>query len=105
MGNIFYVLITENDPFEEIADEKGDSFIKDLVKKGIRPKLNDEILKSSDPSVRAMVHAMGLCHAYDRKSRPLASTIRDYLQNATTNILKDRDEELVGIEVNTPITH
>ena len=105
MGNIFYVLITENDPFEEIAEEKGDSFIKDLVKKGIRPKLKDEILKSSDPSVRAMVHAMVLCHAYDRKSRPLASSIRDYLQNAIISISKDRDEELVGTEINKPIIH
>ncbi len=85
-GNILYVLLTETDPFEKIEEEKGATFAKDLVKRGITPQLGDEFDQSSDPSVKALVHAMKMCQIYDWKSRPLTSTIRDYLKDAITNI-------------------
>jgi hypothetical protein len=85
-GNILYVLITETDPFEELEDEKGGTFVKDLIKRGTRPQVSEEISKSSDPSIKALIHAMKMCHTHDWKSRPLASTIRDYLHNAIVNI-------------------
>jgi hypothetical protein len=80
MGNIFYYLLTDNEPFAELRKVENSDAIKQMIIDGKIPELSEEIkVKSSNPSVLALIKAMSMCHVHDYRRRARAQTVRDFL--------------------------
>ena len=89
MGNIFYFLLTDREPFENIGEEESESFIQELVKRGSKPQLDGNLLNNIDLSIQVLINAIKECHKFDWKDRPQASLIRDYLQDSLDKIVNN----------------
>ena len=81
MGNIFYYLLTDKEPYANLREEKSGDHIKEMIMNGTRPELTgDKILAHmDDPSATALIEAMNMCHVYDYQERENSSTVRDFL--------------------------
>jgi len=77
MGNIFYMILTDEHPFDEqyIEMEKA----QELVKKGIKSKLSKRFIQSNDPVDRALLKAMSMCFVHDWRERYSSVEVRDFL--------------------------
>lgn len=79
MGNIFYSLMMNEDPFEKEYDKGSSRQVRKLVKRGDRPKLNKEIVKSSDSILKVLRKAMNMCHKHDWRERASSKEVADLL--------------------------
>lgn len=81
MGNIFYFLLTEKEPFESFEEQSSVSDgIKQLIKNGVKPTLSGTIMNATkDPCVNAIVEAISMCHIQKYSERATASRVRDFL--------------------------
>mmetsp|Transcript_22465 Transcript_22465/g.48795 ORF Transcript_22465/g.48795 Transcript_22465/m.48795 type:complete len:519 (+) Transcript_22465:253-1809(+) len=79
MGNIFYSLLMNEDPFEKEYDRGGSSRVRRIVKRGDRPTLGRAITKSSDPIEKALIKAMSMCHVHDWRERANSEEVSDFL--------------------------
>jgi len=75
MGNIFYSLLMGFKVFTDVRSSKAQK----IVMAGGRPKLSEEIEKSSDPFEIVLLHAMRMCQAQDRKERASAREVVRFL--------------------------
>jgi hypothetical protein len=89
MGNIFYFLLTDKEPFGDLRDIESTDYVKDLILNGTKPELSEEILEQSDnPCVAALIEAMDMCHVIDYQERASASIVRDFLIHRMEEIQK-----------------
>jgi serine/threonine protein kinase len=79
MGNIFYSLLMNEDPFEKEYDRGGSSRVQSIVKRGDRPILGRATTKSSDPIEKALIKAMSMCHVHDWRERANSKEVSDFL--------------------------
>lgn len=74
MGNIFYTLLTDLEPWEGIEENTA----QESVKKGLRPRVPNDKLGSSDFVHVALRTAMFRCWKNDPTERPRARDIANY---------------------------
>ena len=81
MGNIFYQLLEEREPFSEMRQihHVEDEYIQNLVREGNRPQLSDEIIHSEDPNIITILKAMDMCHTKEWRERPSARKVWNVL--------------------------
>ena len=79
MGNIFYTLLTDSWPFEELYDEEGTQAVREAVRAGDRPSLTEELRNSTDPRIVALIRAMEMCHIHDWRHRVTSKEVADFL--------------------------
>lgn len=84
MGNIFYIMLTEKWPFEDLKDEEA---IK-LVKKGERPPIDESILNHRNPAVKILRDALKLCWKQDPNERATAKEIQTHLSTEMKKLKK-----------------
>ena len=75
MGNIFYTMLTDLDPWEDTRTEKAQK----AVMNGERPEVPDEVKSSTDPADVAIKKMMYKCWAHKPEDRPRARTVADFL--------------------------
>ena len=88
MGNIFYVLLTKEWPFEGMKDKPA----QHEVKKGRPPKFADTIRNSMDPYTQVLIKAAELCWTYDPVKRPSARQVESFLSRSLKAISKAKAE-------------
>mmetsp|Transcript_3421 Transcript_3421/g.5136 ORF Transcript_3421/g.5136 Transcript_3421/m.5136 type:complete len:98 (-) Transcript_3421:47-340(-) len=76
MGNIFYAILSGTMPFEGQKEAKAQKKVMD----GIRPEIPEEVRRSKDKAIRALVSATKKCWEHKPGNRPSASSIRDELK-------------------------
>eukprot|EP00562_Extubocellulus_spinifer_P032839 CAMPEP_0178730000 /NCGR_PEP_ID=MMETSP0699-20121125/29279_1 /TAXON_ID=265572 /ORGANISM="Extubocellulus spinifer, Strain CCMP396" /LENGTH=582 /DNA_ID=CAMNT_0020381983 /DNA_START=93 /DNA_END=1841 /DNA_ORIENTATION=+ len=79
MGNIFFSLLMDKWPYEELYKEKNTAVVSKLITKGKRDKLSKELLESADPIDVALRTAMEMCWEQDWKRRASARDVANYL--------------------------
>ena len=77
LGNIFYMLLQEEWPFEDIEDEIQ---AQELVMQGVRPSFDAFVWNSSDPVDQALKEAMIMCHQQNVTKRSSARQVESFLQ-------------------------
>jgi len=84
--NVFYSLLTNEWPFDEISDYQA----QELVMEGMRPVVSDEILEKAeeDPSIDALLSAMNMCYHHDPTVRASAREVADFLTKSLNNIFE-----------------
>jgi hypothetical protein len=75
MGNVFYVLMTEQWPFN--GEESKD--VERQVKSGKRPHIPQRLRESTDPAYIAIRKVMAMCWRQDPKERATAKEVADIL--------------------------
>jgi len=95
MGNIFYSLLTEEWPYEDMKEKKAIN----LLKVGIPPPIGIKLQESSDPIVRIMLKAIRMCWINNPGKRATAKEVEEYLTNQLT-ILQEKAE----IETSEPLS-
>lgn len=83
--NVFYLLLTNEWPFDDMSDHQA----QDLVLRGMRPAVSDEILEKAgeDPSIDTLLSAMNMCYHQDPIVRASARDVADFLTEALDNII------------------
>jgi len=74
LGNIFYMLLQEQWPFDDMKTEDA----QEEVKNGNRPAIYEDIWNSTEPVNVALKHAMIRCHNQNSITRATAREIADY---------------------------
>lgn len=87
MGNVFYFLLMEEEPFESSQKNHDNEDIKRMIENGEKPKLSKQISESNNESVQALIKAMNMCHVFDYKGRPAATAVRDFLRSRMLSIM------------------
>lgn len=81
MGHIFFRLICGHEPWNKL--EKGGrpskEEVTEKVKKGILPRIPEDIMKTEDPEVKAIRDVMLQCYKFDPEKRPSARTVAETL--------------------------
>lgn len=90
MGNIFYYLLTDNEPFAELRKVENSDVIKQMIIDGMIPEVSEEMKVSTNPSVLALIKAMSMCHVNDYRRRARAQTVRDFLAQELKKIMSMR---------------
>lgn len=93
MGHIFFRLICGHEPWNKL--EKGGrpskEEVTEKVKRGILPHIPEEIMKTSDPEVKAIRDAMLQCYKVDPEKRPSARSVAKTL-NKHLKRLKEKSK-------------
>ena len=76
LGNIFYMLLTQKWPWEEL---KGEEAMKQ-VEAGKRPHVPKSIRNSTDPVDKILMEALSMAHKQDPKERATARQIETLLK-------------------------
>jgi len=82
MGNVFYALLTELWPFDELKDKDAQTRIIN----GERPFIPESISESNDPNQIALLKAMKMCWSQNPSDR---ATARDVLKYVTKQLSKN----------------
>ena len=83
LGNIFYILLSNNYPWRAIPTWKEAA---ELVKEGKRPPMLKEVLQSEHPVDRALLEAMHMSQEQDPKERASALQVLNVLQDVLEEI-------------------
>ena len=75
MGHIFYMLLTQRQPFLGIEQNE----VYEKVRNGELPELDEDIMKSEDVVHVTLRTAMNMCFTYNPYQRPSAKVVLDYL--------------------------
>ncbi|KAL7574658.1 hypothetical protein ACA910_003005 [Epithemia clementina (nom. ined.)] len=89
LGNIFYMLMSRNWPFEDADTKESIKF----VKKGGRPSLPPEIRKSKNPIHLILMEAMEMCHVQDPKKRATAREVELFFKKKVNEFAPRKLEE------------
>lgn len=82
MGNIFYSILTDLDPWEDWEDEEAQK----AVMKGQRPEVPESIKSSVDLVDVALRKMMYKCWAHKPEDRPRARTVADYFSQKLSEL-------------------
>jgi serine/threonine protein kinase len=77
-GNILYSLLQGQAAFRGIASKEA----AELVMKGVRPAIYEDIWNSTDPVVSSLKDAMIMCHEHDPEKRTTARHVENFLKGA-----------------------
>ena len=88
MGYVLYFLLTKRKPFHDIKGEKA----HERAFKGMKPRLQQDVLNSKHPFDVAVRTIMDKCFALKPEDRPTSKEVREYLK-----------QELVKAGLNTTI--
>ena len=83
MGNIFYSILTDMDPWEGTSEKKA---LKE-VKAGNRPKIPSSIKSSGDFVDVALRKIMWRCWEHKPEDRPRARTVADFLSKKLSEFI------------------
>ncbi|KAI2488639.1 protein tyrosine kinase [Fragilaria crotonensis] len=75
MGNVFYVLLTRQWPFDKEEDEEA----QNKVEHGERPEIPRAVRDSKDSSDKALLKLTKMCWEQDPRKRPAALEVKDYI--------------------------
>ena len=75
LGNVFYTILTDEIPFDDVSDMQA---VKD-IKNGIRAKIPPRLLTSEDPVDIALRTVVEQTWRQEPQDRPRARTLADYL--------------------------
>lgn len=89
MGNIFYSILTDLDPWEDEDTEDAQK----AIMKGDRPWVTSSIKDSKDAAIVAMRKMMHKCWEHKPEDRPRARYVADYLSKKLSQV--DREKEAV----------
>lgn len=91
MAHIFFRLICGHEPWNKLEDGEKPTKeeIHEKVKKGILPRIPDDVLTSTDKEISAIRDAMIACYAFDPKERPTARQISSILQDTLEELEKE----------------
>jgi serine/threonine protein kinase len=78
LGNVLYFLLTGNEPFHELSNEKAE----EEICKGTHLKIDASILSSAYPFDVSLRNAIEMCRVYDPEKRPNAQSVAAYLRKA-----------------------
>jgi hypothetical protein len=90
MGNVFYVLLTEQWPFNDEDSED----VERHVKSGKRPHIPQWLRKSTDSAHIAIQKVMAICWRQDPKKRATATEVADILLHE----LKELNVRLLSLQ-------
>lgn len=82
MGNILYYILTKRWIFEERLNREA----VNLVLKGLRSEIPDEILQSNNPADKAMIRGIEMAWVQDPNERPTARQIAMFLKEKLAKI-------------------
>ena len=93
LGNILYKIAVGKSPWKYNYDTneigpKQEEGIRKAKLKGRKPRVPDEIKKSDDPSIQALLEAMDRCYRNDPDVRASAREVADYLSGETVAIVE-----------------
>ena len=77
LGNIFYMLLQGDWPFEDVSLDVA----RELVKNGTRPTIYVDLWYSDDPVNKALKDAMIMSHESDPAKRASARVVETFLKN------------------------
>ncbi|CAB9516390.1 STYKc [Seminavis robusta] len=89
MGNIFYVILTGQYPFEDM--KKTDA--QEAVKRGKRPEIPEKYLNSKDPMVQALVTAILKCWVQHPSNRATSRQIQQLLKPLAEKAIKKKQQQ------------
>ena len=84
MGNIFYALLTKEEPFEDMESKAA----QHEVKHGRPSPISASVRNSTDPCTQALIKAAEMCWVYDPKERPSAREVESFLSRSLQSITK-----------------
>jgi serine/threonine protein kinase len=85
LGNIFYSLLTESWPFENLKEDEA----QNRISEGKRPNLEFDVMKNSTDRVSiVMKEAIRICWAQEPTTRPSAMELVHFLQSELNNIIE-----------------
>ncbi|CAB9515322.1 activated protein kinase kinase kinase 7 [Seminavis robusta] len=90
MGNIFYVILTGQYPFEDM--KKKDAM--EAVKEGKRQEIPEEYMNSKNPMVKALVKAILKCWDQDPSKRATSRQIQQLLKPLAEKAIQNQQEKL-----------
>ncbi len=85
MGNVFFSILSGDSPFEGEKESKAQK----KVIAGKRPVIPEEVLKSDDIAIQAIISVTKMCWEQDPKDRPRASAVRDQLKSVMDKLRSD----------------
>ena len=91
MGNIFYVLLTKEWPFDDMKDKAA----QHEVKHGRPPPISASIRNSTDPYTQALIKAAEMSWVYNPKERPSAREVESFLSQSLQSISKTNVKPLI----------
>lgn len=87
LGNIFYILLTDQWPWDEVgSSSESERTTKKQIIHGERPKISDEIAKSSHPVDQVLLQAMTMCQKQDPSERATAAQVATLLQETLQQV-------------------
>ena len=88
MGNIFFSLLMDKWPYEELYKKKNTYAVSKLITKGKRDKLSKELLESTDSIDAALRTAMDMCWEQDWRKRASAKDVANFLDAVQKQMLE-----------------
>ena len=82
LGNIFYAILTGENVFK---NEDSDD-VKNIVKEGGRPHIEESMRLSTDRVDMALIKAMQMCHIQDPEKRATADQLKIFLAAELVNL-------------------
>ena len=82
MGNIFYVILTGEWPFEKMKDKVAHK----KIMHGKRPPVADELKESNDSSVQALLRVISMCWEQNTTKRSTAREVSNFLNAKLKNL-------------------
>lgn len=77
LGNVLYSILTQRLPFEGVKTKEA----QQAIMNGHRPAIQESILDSTDPFVKAMLKAIEMCWPQDPTLRATAREVESYIIN------------------------
>ena len=77
LGNLIYSIVTGHWPFDNVEEDHHE--IRKLVKKGVRPPIDDALRESKDEYVQVMLKAVEMCWPQDPTARATAKEVEHLL--------------------------
>jgi serine/threonine protein kinase len=77
LGNIFYMLLMMELPFQELTAQDA----AEKIKTGERPSFYEDVWDSPDPYIQALKSAMIMCHHHNATQRATARQVETFLKD------------------------
>ena len=89
MGSIIYEILTGNDVWHDTDTDDAQRYIR----KGKRPKIDENLLKSDHPVDVALREAIDMCYVFDPQKRAKAGAVARFLQKRLSEFEETEKEE------------
>jgi hypothetical protein len=79
MGNVFYLILTGLEAFQNIEKRRGAKAVYKEIMKGNRSPISKTYTESDDPFTKALLKSIEMCWIQDPKERASASQVLKYI--------------------------